>query len=345
MGDVILATSVFEDISRAFPNAEIHLNTFPTWADLFKHDPRFDKIISIDLKQKNRKLKNSLHWLRIIRANDYDLIIDLQANDRSSLLLRILKYTGHFPIHCIGNVKRAPYTIYPPSRFTQTNEMTLSKSAIQAGGIPINSKRPVVHIPEENLNAVNLLMRKHTLIAGEFALFMPGCHAAGHLKRWGIERYSELARLLLHAGLKGIVLIGGTDEVEECKKISQSVGDGIINLCGQTKILDIVHWAKSARYIVANDNGTAHIASAAETHMVVICGPTDPLRVKPAGENVLAVQADIECRNCYAKTCRHYICMQKISPQTVFALLHMNLPQEHSSLLIFPKHIQKTLTL
>ncbi|VAW72333.1 hypothetical protein MNBD_GAMMA12-1723 [hydrothermal vent metagenome] len=345
MGDVMLATSVFEDIRQAFPKADIHLNTLPLWVDLFKQDPRFDKIISIDIRSKGSKLKNYWQWLREVRTNCYDLIIDLQANDRSSLLLRILKYTGRFPKYCIGNVKRSPYTVYPPKDFTQTTEMTLSQSAIQAGGIPINSKRPVLHIPKDNLNAVNLLIAKHKLKAGEFALFMPGCHAAGHLKRWGTDHYSELAKLLLNTSLKNIVLVGAIDEMDDCKKISRSVGEGIVNLCGQTKILDIVHWAENARYIVANDNGTAHVASATETPMVVICGPTDPLRVKPAGENVLAVQANIECRNCYSKTCSHHSCMQGISAQTVFELLHKKLPQEHGSLLIFPVHMQKTLTL
>ena len=31
MGDVIIATALFEDIVRAFPNREIHLDTQPAW--------------------------------------------------------------------------------------------------------------------------------------------------------------------------------------------------------------------------------------------------------------------------------------------------------------------------
>ena len=31
MGDVIIATALFEDIARAFPDREIHLNTLVPW--------------------------------------------------------------------------------------------------------------------------------------------------------------------------------------------------------------------------------------------------------------------------------------------------------------------------
>ncbi len=166
-------------------------------------------------------------------------------------------------------------------------------------------------------------MAAHGLEAGRFAVLLPGSQAAGWLKRWGAQRYAALARLLRERGVDKVVLLGGPDELEECAAIAGACDvSWLVNLCGQTKMLDLVPLAAAARLIVANDTGTAHVASCTTTPMVVICGPTDPRRVKPVGENVRALQADIDCRNCYGKTCAHdHACMAAITPAMVLAAL------------------------
>ena len=71
--------------------------------------------------------------------------------------------------------------------------------------------------------------------------------------------------------------------------------------------------AEGARVVVANDTGTAHVAAAAARPMLVICGPTDPRRVRPLGEQVRTLQASLPCINCYAKTCSHHSCMREVT--------------------------------
>ena len=56
--------------------------------------------------------------------------------------------------------------------------------------------------------------------------------------------------------------------------------------------------------------------------MVIVCGPTDPNRVKPVGDNVVGLQADLDCINCYCKKpCEHQRCMKEISPTMVLERL------------------------
>lgn len=125
--------------------------------------------------------------------------------------------------------------------------------------------------------------------------------------------------MLKEHGLKNVVLIGGPDDHEECAKISSRCGGNwLVNLCGQTRILDIVPLSSAAKLIVANDTGTAHVASCTSTPMLVICGPTDARRVKPVGKHVRTLQADIDCINCYRKECSHHSCMKGVTPDMVF---------------------------
>ena len=52
-------------------------------------------------------------WLRFVRSRRYDLIVDLQTNDRSRALMTLLWLSGAAPRHRMGNHRRFPYTIAP----------------------------------------------------------------------------------------------------------------------------------------------------------------------------------------------------------------------------------------
>ena len=328
MGDVIIASALFEDIARAFPNREIHLNTLPAWKSLFEHDARFDRVFAVELRDRRHRSRQILEWLRQVRAEHYDLVIDLQCNDRSRLLLGLLRLTGCRIPYRLGNRQRFPYNIAPADLPKPVHTITRSRAALQAGGIPATTPRPVLHIPDSSRVRVRELVERHRLKPGHYAVFLPGCNADGHLKRWGAARYAALANRIHREGLERIALIGGPDEVEECRRIESACGDWLVNLCGQTAILDIPLLCESARFIVANDTGTAHLAAVSSTPMTVLCGPTDPRRVKPLGDNVTALQADLSCVNCYRKTCSHHSCMAMLTPPLVWR--HLRAPDRKS---------------
>lgn len=329
MGDVILATAPFQDIVQAFPGREIHLNTLPPWITLFQDDPRFQQIFAFDLRSHAHFHQGMRDWLRHVRRMRYDLIIDLQSTDRSRILLSLLWLSGRRIPYRLGNHPRFPYNIAPRGVDRSVHAIERMRAALQAGGIAARTQRPVLHIPARNQERAQALMQRHGLPAGDYAVFFPGCQAAGHLKRWGAERYAALAQRL-HAveGLAKIALIGAGDEMEECQKIERASGPWVVNLCGETEIRDIVPLCEQARWLVANDTGTAHLAAAANRPMVVICGPTDPRRVKPLGDRVTTLQADLPCVNCYLKECSHHSCMPAITPDRVLATLQSLQAQE-----------------
>ncbi|HRD65099.1 MAG TPA: glycosyltransferase family 9 protein [Candidatus Competibacter sp.] len=322
MGDVIIATALFEDIARAFQGREIHLNTLPAWEKLFAHDPRFQRVFAIHLRDSRHPAAAAREWLRQVRQSHYDLIIDLQSNDRSRILLTLLWLSGARIPYRIGNNRQWPYNIAPDVSPRSTRIPTRMHAALQAGGIPTATPRPVLHIPDHHRARARQIAVAHGLKPGRYAIFLPGCNANGFLKRWGAARFGMLANRLHREGLDRIALIGGPDEVEECRRIAQMCGPWLVNLCGQTEILDIPPLCEPARFIVANDTGTAHLAAVTATPMTVICGPTDPRRVKPLGDNVTTLQADLPCINCYSKTCSHHTCMAMVTPSLVLRHLH-----------------------
>lgn len=319
LGDVVMATALMEDVARAYPGATIHLNTLPSVAPLFLHDPRFEKIIAIDIRQRGQRLRNSLAWLRQMRAGKYDLVIDLQRTDHTRTLLALWWLTGRAPALRAGNRGGFPYTVQPRPLPRPTHAFAMMRAVLAAVGIPTHTPRPVLHPGETALRQAAALCRLQGLLPGRYAVFLPGSQAAGWLKRWGVENYMQLGRLLHARGLEKIAIIGGPDEVEDCARIA-AAGDFMVNLNGKMQLLEIAPVCEGAAFIVGNDTGTAHFAAAADRPMLVICGATDPRRVKPIGEKVRAIQAILPCINCYGKDCinpDYLACMRRLTPESV----------------------------
>lgn len=321
LGDVVIASALMEDIANAFPEAEIHLNTQPGCAGLFAHDPRFAEVWAIDVRSKSHRWANSFAWLKKVRAGRYDLVIDLQRSDHSRLMLALLWLTGGAPRVRVGNRGGFPYTHQPAIRRSGAHPLQTMQSVLQAIGIPTPTAHPVLYPAPDRRAYIDALRQRSGLADPGYIVLLPGSNAAGRLKRWGAAHYAELARRLHREGVSKIVLIGGPDEVDECAQIA-AAGDFVVNLNGELQLLDIAPLCSGAAAIIGNDTGTAHFASAAARPLLVLCGPTDPRRVKPLGSSTIAIQARLPCINCYAKTCRnpdYHACMKAITPEWVAA--------------------------
>ena len=321
MGDVTIATAAMEDIANAFPGRTIDLNVHPPWQRLFQFDRRFNEVIAIDVRAQGRKVATTVEWLKRIREGHYDLIIDLQSNDHTRVLLSLLWMMGSRPEHVVGFHRRFPYTLGGSPLSSPVHAEAYAHGVLRAMGIEPRTERPVLSLSDADRRRAASLLQEHGLENGGYAVFLPGCQAAGYLKRWGAERYAKLGYRLMKTGLRRIVVLGGPDEIDECEKLKQASGPWLLNLCGKTELLDVIPICASASFIVANDTGTAHLAAATGRPMTVICGPTDPNRVKPLGSQVATVQANLPCINCYAKHCDHHSCMHLITPSMVESTL------------------------
>lgn len=321
MGDVALASAAIEDIVRAFPLARIDLDTLPPWDRLYAHDPRFTEVRAFDLRARRGRLREALRWLRHTAQARYDLIVDLQTTDRSRSMIAALVLFGRPVPHRLGNKPAFPYNLAPAPGQTPRSALAIAQATLRAGGIPTHTDHPVLYPGVACTAAAQARMAAAGLQANDFAVFLPGCQAAGYLKRWGAPRYAALARLLLARGVGRIALLGGPDEMDECAAIAAASDPRVVNLCGQTALLEVPVICAAARFTVANDTGTGHLAAAAARPLVVICGVTDPRRVRPAGAQVRTVQLDLPCRNCYRKHCAHQSCMRLLPPSMLLEAL------------------------
>ena len=94
VGDAVLGTSLCSSLRKTFPNAEIHYLLNTPIAPWYDGHPDIDKVISFDSKDD----KNFFRYIRrawaIVRANKYDVIIDMRGTVRTLLFSLLSPFTA-----------------------------------------------------------------------------------------------------------------------------------------------------------------------------------------------------------------------------------------------------------
>ncbi len=142
------------------------------------------------------------------------------------------------------------------------------------------------------------------------------------LRRWPIERYVDLANLLINAGCE-VVLVGANGD-QWVKPYFEDVH--VVDLIGKTSLLELVDVLNKASLIITHDTGPLHLATLTKTPLITLFGPTPSSAVAPIGRENLQIftaSPDIVCAPCYDgknyADCNNPICMKSIPVDDVFA--------------------------
>ena len=99
----------------------------------------------------------------------------------------------------------------------------------------------------------------------------------------------------------------------------------VLDLVGKTSLPDLIGVINASNALVATDTGTAHMASAVNTEVFALIGPT-PKEVtgpyKSPFNKVHIISKNLNCSPCYKtevmKNCKDNICMKQISVEDVY---------------------------
>lgn len=111
-----------------------------------------------------------------------------------------------------------------------------------------------------------------------------GCSVKAKHKRWPVERYAQLLNHLSEKTVIQILLIGGPDEMEETGQLEKSLRFRPINMAGRINLLQTAYVLTLCRFLISNDSGIMHLATAVQTPVLAIFGPTNGRHIGPYGE-------------------------------------------------------------
>jgi ADP-heptose:LPS heptosyltransferase len=324
VGDVVRTLPAAAALRAAYPRAHLAWLVEPASASLLRGQPWLDAVLVFPrgrLKEAfgggawRAGLGEARAFLRVLRRERFDLVVDFHAILKSAVLARSagvprrVSYARPFAREgaSLFATERARLAPRLQSRFDR-NEALVRYLGIDA---PL-PERPLT-VPEENL-----VRMKGALDGAAPVVIHPGTSDATPYKRWTAEGYGAVARALAAEGVPCVVTSGpARSDQEVASAVLEAAGGAATPAPKTPTLLDLAALFTHARLYLGADSGPMHVSSLVGTPVVQLLGPTDPVENAPyPAAPSRTVRVAIGCNPC-RRGCAAATCMRMIAPSAV----------------------------
>ena len=324
VGDMVMSQTLFKMLKLQYGDS-LQLDVLANaWAsDMLSRMPEVNKIIPNPFKHKEFNLLKRIKLGISLRKESYDQAFILPNSLKSAFIpffADIKKRTGF-----VGEMRYGLINdIYKLNKINLPLMIDRFCALANNGNKPKNIEFPQLTIDSHNqailLNKFNIDNNK-PIIA-----FCPAAEY-GLAKRWPPVHFATLADKLTALNYQ-ILIFGSNKDVDISKQIIELCNNknNIINLCGETSLIDVIDLLAKSQYVISNDSGLMHIACAVGAKVIAIYGSSSPNFTPPLSHKAQTVQINLDCSPCFERTCRfgHYHCLTQISPKTILDIIQSN---------------------
>ncbi|WP_282756538.1 lipopolysaccharide heptosyltransferase I [Desulfuromonas thiophila] len=336
LGDVVHALPVLAYIRAAEPAAEVDWLVEEGFAPLLQGHPLLRAVLPLQTRRW-RKLpplalvREFFAFVRRLRAERYDLVLDLQGNSKSGLVTLLARATAKY-----GYDRRAvrewPNLLATRQRVSLgaadyhvgQRALALVRAALPAavqvacaGPLPVadQARREVA----DQLRQLGLPAGRHLIV----------CHygTTWRTKLWALEYWQTLVAQLAARPDAVLLLTWGNAEEQQAAAAIAAQAPGAL-LWPRGSLPQLVALLAVADLVVGGDTGPVHIAAAVGTPTVSLYRVTDARRNGPLGREHRCLQVPLACAACLRKDCpQQQVCASAIAPATVLAAIDELLPE------------------
>jgi lipopolysaccharide heptosyltransferase II len=321
LGDVLLLTPLIRALRARHPAATLTALTKQEWAPLLSANPQLDQVATITRGQSLVPLA------RALRQVGYTHRLDLHASVRSRMLRLLVPGTWHS-----FNARRSEReALIRRKEQRYQDQVPVAERYFEAAAsldvAPDGRPCELFISPAAEARAEEWLARHD--VGSELIACAPG--AAHATKRWPIEHWHQLIARLTARGLVPIIL-GGEAEREAGRELVQRSEGRTANAAGELDLQATAALLRRARVAISGDTGAMHMATAVDTPVVALFGPTvEAFGFFPYRAAADVVQRELDCRPCSSKgsprcPLGHHRCMQEILPDEVMDRVERLLP-------------------
>jgi heptosyltransferase-2 len=320
VGDTIMSFPAVNSLRRLFPQAHIYLLVMSHLAELWQANPDIDEVIPYDMPTGAGRIFAELQIARLIRDKTIDLAVVLPRSFSSAWIV----FLGGIP-HRIGYKGEVRDWLLTERVDRTADVLNQHRMYYYLRLIERLGRGPTPSMPSLSLNgeiekwANNFLLRQG--LRGRLLIgFNPGA-TYGEAKCWPPERFVEVGKRLVEDYGASILVFGSSRPKEKAlnANIAQGIGNGCLNLSGETSLLQLASLLRQCTLLVTNDTGTMHVAAAVGTRVVAIFGPTDSRTTSPLGEGHVVIRKEVPCSPCLKRVCpEDHRCMNLIEVEEVY---------------------------
>ncbi len=319
VGDMVMAQSLFMSLKQHNPEAVIDV-VAPAWSQpLLVRMPQVRRTITLEVGHGQLGLLARFRLGRSLRRNRYDRAIVLPRSFKSALIpffagTKIRTgYRGELRYGLLSDMRPLDKQV-----LRQTVQRYVALGDRHKAGLPPAIPLPVLRIDADNQARLirKLGLSRERPVVG----FVPGAEY-GPAKCWPLTHFTKLAASLNDKGIDIWVFGSGKDRAAG-EQIVATVSQ-VRNLCGQTRLEDVVDLMALTQTVVSNDSGLMHIACASGVPVIGIYGSSDPAYTPPLSEHAKIIYRGLACSPCFERTCPlgHTDCLTQISVESVEAIL------------------------
>ncbi len=320
VGDIVMATPVFECLRQNFPDAVLIACVRPYARGILEGAPWFDHIVDCEDK--------SLKGLRRLRADLQALRPDaglLLTNTTHSFLS--FKFAGVPAIYGYQrNLRRFFLTGGPqPQRENgkivpiPMQEYYLALCRWMQLTLP-ESPRSTLYVGEATAQAARAQCETLGIAEDDRVIGLNPGASFGSSKCWPAEHFARLAELLQERWRCKILLLVGPGEEGIAQRIVDQSRATIINTAPlRVSLAALKPLIQRCELLITNDTGPRHYAVAFDVPHIVLMGPTNPIYTARNLERARILRRELPCMPCHKKTCPlgHHACMREITPAQV----------------------------
>ena len=346
MGSILLAYSLFKKTKEFFPDAELYFLTFKEnrqAVDILDIIPE-KNVMTINSRNFFSLLGTTISTLWKLRRKKINVALDMELFARFTAILSYLSRAknrvGYFRYHNEGLYRGNFLThkvAYNPHLHMAHNLLSLIYAVSSSPeDVPLSKTQVLekdIIVPKRRIadNARKMLLKKledeneNITKAKKIILLNPNASDIVPLRRWPLENYTELAKLLLkHEGVC-IIITGIESERKDVDIICDAVSpERCINFAGKTTFFELIDLYNIADVLITNDSGPVHFSSMTDIKTFAFFGPETPKLYGPLGENCRVFYSNYACSPCVSafnhrkSPCSDNKCLKAISVMEVY---------------------------
>lgn len=326
LGDVVMATGALSLLREKYPDARIDVMVRPESAEILRHNPDINEVLVYRYKS-GKFLFNLGDTIREIRRRRYDTYVSMDRRSRSALitfLARIPNRIGPsiFSSHYLKPVfwtKLLFTRVVPMERSECGNVVEMFQTMLRRSfGIAGSKPVPTLPIVPESAARAESILRE----AGGGLVIGMSVRANDSLKTWAPERFAELIKRLKRDFDPFIYITGAPSDRQYIEDLLTLCPDcGVVNLAGETSLMDLVALAAKSDLFITLDTGALHLAGhSGLSGIIAIFCSTPPALVRQSVPDCEIIRADVECSPCWKKPeeCPDHRCMTGITVDMVY---------------------------
>jgi heptosyltransferase-2 len=317
IGDVVLATSLIENLHQQFPEVKIDILVRKGNESLFQSHPFLNQVLVWD--KKNNKYQNWVGLLFKIRSRQYDVVLNAQRFAATGAWTAFSK--AKIKIGFDKNPFSFLFTHSVLHQFSEKGQHEIDRNHQLLSSLFLTKvAMPKLYPTASDELAVSSYQQTPYLCIAPASVWFT--------KQFSIEKWVDLINELPFKG--PIYLIGGPGDKLLCDQILQKINrKSVVNLAGRLSFLASAALQKKAVLNYVNDSAPMHFASAVNAPVVAVyCSTLPNFGFGPLSDGSFIVQTNeaLACRPCGIhgkKQCplKHFDCAKTIKMDQLIAPL------------------------